>query len=355
MAEISININSKELNYPIFVDNEEIEYIKTKIKTFIGSKKYVVIFSEKVYKLYGKILDFGKSSILVIKDGEQNKNLKNLQKIMKFLFENDLTRHDYVIALGGGVIGDMVGLASSLYMRGIHLIQIPTTLLSMVDSCVGGKTAIDTKYGKNLIGTFYQPDCVIVNTNFIKTLDEKQYKSGLGEVLKYGFIEKSCENDEVFSLLNLLYEKSVEILNRENDILCDIIIKCIKLKKSVVEKDEKESGLRRVLNFGHTYGHAIETLTKYNKYTHGQAVVEGILFAFKISDADESYKFFAKDLIEKYGFIRLKEYPFEKIYSIMLKDKKVVDGKVAFVLPTTFSMVDIIQLSSEDFNRRIGK
>ncbi len=338
MHNIVVKINASEKFYPISIRNNGIENLREEIFEIIGKYNYLVIISEKVFKLYGKQLKFPTDNIFILKDGEKEKNFKNYKKILEKALKLKLTRKDFFIAIGGGVCGDITGFAASTYMRGINLIQIPTTLLACVDSSVGGKTGIDTTYGKNLVGTFYQPNAVLINTNFLKTLNERQFKTGLGEVIKYAFIEKSCNAEEEFNLINFLSLNSEKILNRENNILEEIIKICIKLKISVVEKDEKEGGLRKILNFGHTYAHAVEYLTKYKKYTHGEAVVKGIEFVFdfaeKLGLIVESYRFIAHDLIKKYDFKTVQNFNIKKITQAMKLDKKAdVDG-IVFILPT---------------------
>lgn len=335
---ITVSIDKKTKTYPIYISNKEIS--KSEILEQIGDKNYVVIISEKVNKIYGKTLDFKNKFIL--KDGEKEKNIKNYQKIMDFCFKNKLSRNDCIIAIGGGVAGDLAGFVASTYMRGIDFIQIPTTLLACVDSSVGGKTAIDNKYGKNLVGTFYQPKAVFINTQFLKTLSIRDFRTGLGEVVKYGFIEKSCLPNEEFNLLNFLEQKYEQILERNTKTLQELIEICIKLKVSVVQKDEKEEGLRRILNLGHTYGHAIEQLSKY-KYTHGECVVEGIKFAFNLALKnnliDKNYNFFMLEVMKKFDFQELPKYNLSKIVSLMKTDKKSANNKIKFILPTDYATV----------------
>ena len=184
---ITVNIQGKNKTYPIYITNSKIT--KDNITEIINNRKYIVIISERVEKLYGKMLNF--ENKFVLKDGEKNKNIKNYEKILDFCFKNKLSRNDVIVAIGGGVVGDIAGFVASTYMRGINIIQVPTTLLACVDSSVGGKTAINNKYGKNLVGAFYQPEAVVINTNFLTTLSDRDFKTGLGEVVKYGFIEKS--------------------------------------------------------------------------------------------------------------------------------------------------------------------
>lgn len=352
MTNLSVNIKSEEKNYPIFIEDEDILLLKEKILSYVEGKKYLVVISQKVEKLYGKTLGFAKENVYVLKDGEKEKNFNNYKKITERALKMKLTRKDAIIAIGGGVVGDLAGFVSSTYMRGIDFIQVPTTLLACVDSSVGGKVAIDTDYGKNLVGAFYQPKVVFINPNFLKTLDDRQFKTGLGEVVKYSFIEKSCKCDEDLNLTNFLSENVEKIINRDERILSKLIEICVKLKISVVEKDEKENGLRRILNFGHTYGHAIEKITKYKKYTHGEAIVAGMKYAFNLAIKrnliDKNYKFFAEDVIKKFNFVEIPEFDREKMIELMQLDKKAVNEKIVFILPIDYSTVEAFELKSED-------
>ena len=335
---ITVNIEGKAKTYPIYLTNKEIS--KEDIIELTQEKNYVVVISERVQKLYGKTLDFKNKFIL--KDGEKQKNFKNYQKILDFCFKCKLSRHDYIIAIGGGVVGDIAGFAASTYMRGINFIQVPTTLLACVDSSVGGKTAVNNDYGKNLVGAFYQPNAVYINTQFIKTLSQREFRTGLGEVVKYGFIEKSCLLGEEFNLINYLEQKSSQIKERNLSVLNNLIEMCIKLKVSVVQKDEKEEDLRKILNLGHTYGHAIEKLSKY-KYTHGECVVEGIKFAFELALKnnliDKNYNYFMLDILKKFDFNDLPKYDMSKIIPLMKTDKKSSQDKIRFILPVDFATV----------------
>lgn len=352
MINLSVNIKGIELNYPIYISNSDLTELKSNIINEIGEKNYIVVFSKKVYKLYSKILNFPKENTLIINDGEAQKNFKNYKKILDFALKHKLKREDSIIAIGGGVVGDIAGFAASTYMRGINFIQVPTTLLGATDSSVGGKVAINTKYGKNLIGAFYQPKAVFINVNFLKTLDNEQFKSGLGEVIKYGFIEKNCKRDESPQLINFLTEHHEKILSRDILILKDLIKLCIELKIAVVEQDEKENGLRRVLNYGHTYGHAVETLSKYNKYTHGRCVIEGICFAlnlaFNLNMIDKEYKFLCEDLIKKFEYYPLNKYNKNKLIEVMASDKKATDNYIKFILPTEYATVCERDFSPEE-------
>lgn len=352
MPELCVKIKETDKSYPIYIDSSEISELTRKLEKYISGRKVFVVISEKVNKLYGKILNIPAVETFVLKDGEKEKNFKNYKKITERMLKNQLSRKDILLAVGGGVVGDMAGFAASTYMRGIDFIQIPTTLLACVDSSVGGKTGIDTDYGKNLVGAFYQPKAVFININFLKTLDTKQFKTGLGEVVKYSFIEKSCKPEFEINLFNFLSENFEKINNKDIRTLERLVEYCVTLKIAVVEQDEKEGGLRKILNFGHTYGHAIEKITNYKKYTHGEAVVEGMRFAFKLAVEkgliEKNYKFLADDVINKFKFTSVKKFNMKKITEIMKSDKKASNGKITFVLPTDYQEVKTFDFD-EDF------
>lgn len=344
---------SDDKEYLIDISDCDFMKLNQEVHEFTKGQKRLVVMSKKVYKLYSGDLNFSDDEILIFPDGEKEKNYKNYIKIINKAFELGLTRNDVIIAVGGGVVGDIAGFAASTYMRGIDFIQIPTTLLSAVDSSVGGKTAIDLSNAKNIIGTFYQPKKVFININFFKTLDEKQYKSGLGEIIKYAFIEESCKHSVPFFLFEFLTLSCEKIIQREPLTLIRLVEYCLNLKISVVNQDEKESGLRKILNLGHTYGHALESITKYKKYTHGEAVVYGMFFiinwAYQKEYINYSYYRLALDLMEKYGFKPLKKkYPIEKIIAIMKKDKKATTDRITFIVPCAKKQVKEVKLTPLD-------
>lgn len=350
--ELCVNI-SPDKKYPIIIDFEEIESLEAKILCYTKANKLLIIISEKVNKLYGKKLDFKNSIKFVLKDGEEQKNFQNYEKILNFALKNRLERKDAIIAIGGGVVGDIAGFVASTYLRGIDFIQIPTTLLSCVDSSVGGKVAINTKYGKNMVGAFYQPKAVFCNLKFLKTLDERQFKTGLGEILKYAFIEKSCNAEVEYNFFDFLIENQGKVLSRDAETLAKIIEISLELKAAVVAKDEKEQGLRKILNFGHTYAHAVEKITNYKKYTHGESVAMGMIFAinlaFKKELINEEYKNEGIELIQKYDLVKkMPKINNKKLIDAMQSDKKVEDGKIKFILPSSKSYVECFSLEATE-------
>lgn len=363
MPDANITVNISEVpshSYPIYINSDNFKNLKFQLDEETKNRKRLVIFSEKVYKLYGKFFNFDKSETFVLKDGEKEKNIKNFEKIIKKAIDLKLSRKDIIIAIGGGVVGDMAGFVSAVYMRGIEFIQVPTTLLACVDSSVGGKTAIDMPHGKNYVGAFYQPKAVYINLNFLKTLNEKQYKSGFGEVIKYGFIEKCCNHSEYFNLINFLKNNRDNYENRNIEFLSHIIEICLKLKSSVVAQDEKEKGLRQILNLGHTFGHALEEITGYRRYTHGLAVVYGLMFIFnyalKNNFCSKHYYDEAYTLLNIYGYEPSKLFFINKtkIIKLMKADKKSKDNLITLIVPTKEGIVKEHKTDGSDIQLSIN-
>lgn len=347
---------SPDKSYPIYIDDAPIENLQEMVFQHTKANKVLFVISEKVNKLYGEKFKFPNSIKFVLKDGESQKNFNNYRRILNFVLKNKLERKDAIIAIGGGVVGDIAGFVAATYLRGIDFIQIPTTLLACVDSSVGGKVAINTDYGKNLVGAFYQPKAVFCNLNFLTTLDERQFKTGLSEVLKYAFIEESCGSKVQYenSFFDFLNQNSDKIFTRDFGVLSQIIMRSLELKISVVVQDEKEHGLRQILNFGHTYGHAVEKITNYKKYTHGEAVVIGMIFAialaFKRNLINVDYKNESIQFIKKFNIIKNNnEFNQEEIIELMKSDKKVKDGKINFILPSKNFSVITYEISPNEF------
>ena len=330
---------TKESSYPIIIEENILEKAYEYILKYTSSKKFLVVTNDKIFNLYGEYLRNDNSEFVVLPDGEVYKSMEYLNKILDKALEIKLERKDAIIALGGGVIGDMAGFAAAIYQRGIDFIQIPTTLLAQVDSSVGGKVAVNHKLGKNMLGAFYQPKLVLSDTNVLKTLDERQFKTGLSEVIKYAFIEKTCNAEENYNFYEFLKENKEKICKRDTKALKELITICCKLKSAVVNQDEKEKGLRAILNFGHTYAHAIENITNYEKYTHGEAVSIGMKLIFDLAlsmgKISEEYYKDAISLIKEYDLVTSLDYTpdREKFYDAMKSDKKVSNQSIMFVMP----------------------
>ena len=267
---------------------------------------------------------------IILKHGEQAKSVQNFQKILNFLADNNFDRTDLIVAVGGGVVGDISGFVASSYLRGIQFIQIPTTLLAQVDSSVGGKTAINIVEGKNLVGAFYNPKGVIIDTTVLNSLPNREFKAGLAEVIKYAFIQ----NKSLFSLLKKYTKK---ILLKDQKIIEEIIFLSLQTKAMIVNKDEKENGIRAILNFGHTFGHAIEAHGKYKKILHGEAVAKGMKVASKISYlenliSEKEHKEVIA-LLQNFEFdLSLEQYKYRELKPYIFRDKKIKAGKLNLVL-----------------------
>ncbi|NLK21009.1 MAG: 3-dehydroquinate synthase [Epulopiscium sp.] len=330
-----IIVNTPSATYPIYFSQSFPGILTALDKHGLSNKKICIITDDNVDALYGQeLLDLIKTQFkevykFTFPAGEDSKNLQTVQETYQFFVKNHMDRNSLVLALGGGVTGDMAGFAAATYMRGIPFIQIPTTLLSQVDSSVGGKVGVDFLQNKNMIGAFYQPVFVYINLNTLRTLPKNQLSSGMGEVIKHGLIL----DRDYFSFIE---DSSHLIFNLDKTALESIIKRSCQLKAGVVSQDEKESGLREILNFGHTIGHSIETLLNF-KLLHGECVSIGIVGAAYIS-----YK---KNLITKDALDRiertLKCYDLptridclnpEDIYNQMLLDKKTKNNIIHFVL-----------------------
>jgi 3-dehydroquinate synthase len=349
---INFDIQKPQTNYQAIIGNNIFDNFGKILKEKINCKKILVVTDENVNNLYGskmkEVLDKNDFTydFCIFKSGEEEKNSDNLNIILDKAFENKLERQDCIVAFGGGVIGDMAGFAASIYLRGINFIQAPTTLLAQIDSSIGGKTAINTKYGKNLVGAFYQPKFVFTDISFLKTLPLRELKTGLGEALKYAFIEKNCDENKTM-LFEFLLKNKENIFNLEDETMLSLVKRCVELKRNVVTKDEKENSLRMVLNFGHTIGHAIEKVTQYKVFTHGEAITIGMKaifeIALRIGKITQEYYEQAINLLNLYEFdLKLpNNINSDEIYNALIYDKKVRNSKVKFVTPTEKARVEI--------------
>ena len=319
--------------YKIYITDGKLS--KAKIFNEISFQKKVLIITDSgIPKKYIKELKASiknkNISVLTLGQGEKSKSFECYKKVLKKLLDLRFDRSDILIALGGGVVGDITGFCAATYLRGIEYIQIPTTLLAQVDSSVGGKTGINVKQGKNLIGSFYNPKSVLISTHFLETLSKKEYESGLGEVLKYAFIGNK-------KLKNIIENNTKKIIKKDNAILKKIIEESIKTKSRIVTQDEKESGIRAILNFGHTFGHAIEAYNNYKNITHGAAITLGMVIASKISFFEGHIKDYQLDniinMIDSLGLNSdHKEYKYSYLKRYILSDKKITDGKINLIL-----------------------
>ena len=281
-----------------------------------------------------------KVDLIVMPDGERSKTLPELEKLASKLVSLGADRRSVLLALGGGVVGDVGAFLASIYMRGIPVVQIPTTLLAQVDSAIGGKTGVNLKAGKNLLGTFHQPVAVLVDPDVLATLPEREYRSGLFEAMKYGVIR----NGAIFDLME---SKGDALLRRDGSPLEVLIADCIRVKAEVVSADERESGERRILNFGHTIGHALEAETNYTRLLHGEAVGWGMIAASLIgtetgvTDAATAQRVIS--LVQAYGPLPRVKVDGKRIVKRLLSDKKTMGGIPHFVLPTAIGEVQVVK------------
>lgn len=350
MTKLCVDVSDKSLS-EIYIENGLLSKVGELTKTVLKGKKIALISDTNVYPLYGENIktqlenEGYKVFTYIFKAGEASKNTSELIKIVEFMAENELTREDGAVALGGGVCGDMVGFAASVFLRGIKFVQIPTSLLAQVDSSVGGKTAVDLPQGKNLCGAFHQPSLVIIDPDVLKTLSPHFFSDGMGEVIKYGCIKSA-------SLFEKLESGNVK------DNLTEIITECVSIKRQVVENDEKEHGERALLNFGHTCGHAIEKLWNFETVSHGEAVAIGMVM---ITRAGENLGITEKGttdrlikVLEKNGLKISDTHTDKEIISAMNGDKKRTGTGIKFVMINKIGSSFINPIKYEDINKTFG-
>jgi 3-dehydroquinate synthase len=335
MEKKRILVNSSSGRYAVLCGAGVLRYSAEEIRRLGKFSRIHLVSSPKVWRAVGKSVLSGLGSKIVhakhlMKDGESAKNLFTVEKLSRSLVRAGIDRHSLIVAVGGGVVGDVAGFAASACLRGVALVQIPTTLIAQVDSAVGGKTGVNLPEGKNLVGSFYPARLVLVDTAMLKPLPERQYRGGLAEVIKYGIIADA-------KLFAFLERNSDAVLRRDPAALAYIIPRCLEIKAQVVSRDERESGLREILNFGHTFGHALETVTNYRVYQHGEAVAWGMMAAallgheIGLTSADEVSRIVS--LVRRMG--PLPPWPNvspKKLIAAMQSDKKTRAGKLRFVL-----------------------
>ncbi len=323
-------------SYEILIGSSLLSEIPRDLKKKGIGNKYVMITDDTVKDLYGKKLQevFSREKIEIpiisFPPGEKSKTLKTFAQLQERTHALGLDRKSAIIALGGGVVGDMAGFVAATYFRGIPFVQIPTTLLAMVDSSIGGKVGVDLERGKNACGAFFQPKAVYVDADFLIGLPAKELRNGLAEIIKHALIFDPV----LFAFL----EKNIrKLLSGDRACWMHVISKNCRIKSAIVEKDERESGLRKILNFGHTVGHAVETITGYNRFSHGECVAMGMSVAAVLSNRrgfltkNESLRSIA--LVKAAGLpVRLPTLPIAPLLEVMRKDKKSVHGKLSFVV-----------------------
>lgn len=354
MKKVSVKLNQNTHQYNITVGNSLLIDCGAWAKKNLLNKtsKIVIISNEKVFSFYGKKVQKSLENkgfevfVWLMEDGEEHKSFRSLENALRFFGVNKLTRTDAIIALGGGVVGDLAGLAAAVYLRGISFLQIPTTLLAMIDSSVGGKTAVNTEFGKNLVGAFYQPNGVLIDVETLKTLETRELTAGFCEAVKQGAIS----NDKLFNQTAKFLE-NYSVKNFKKYFSDNIFIKNLEkllavqvsFKAEIVMQDEREdasrmdSKSRKILNFGHTLAHALEKVTDYKYFKHGEAVGYGILFAGELSKTldilDENRLKLLNDVVHRTGVLpKTNNISKEKVFEAFAFDKKVINDSLQWIL-----------------------
>ena len=330
----------------IIVDNGIFKQLSSLLDSISEHTNFVIITDKNVYHHHEKLIKQQfqnyQYNIIVCPDGEKAKSFDNLEKIYSDLIKFSCDRSSYLVAFGGGMIGDITGFIAATFMRGIRYINIPTTLLSMVDSSIGGKTGINLPHGKNLVGSIYHPEKIIIDPELLRTLPTREYHSGMAEVIKYGLIL-----DE--KLFIKLENYMAELISTSENSKClnDIIMNCIELKIKIVKQDERDSGIRNILNFGHTIGHALESFLGYDYIRHGEAVAYGMLYASKLSN---SYSNLTEEdldrinnLIRQLKLPELNNIKTDQILDFIKNDKKKTAKGLNFILLNNIGSANISQ------------
>lgn len=353
MSTLQVELGTR--SYPIYIDSGLLSNSKL-LSKHIRSKRICIISNDIVAPLYiqslkATLVDYDIDE-LILPDGEAEKSLANFDLIMSHLLASNHGRDTTLIALGGGVIGDITGFAAACYQRGIDFIQVPTTVLSQVDSSVGGKTAVNHPLGKNMIGAFYQPKAVVIDLTTLASLPAREFNAGIAEVIKYGILG----DGEFFTWLE---ENTNAIKAGDNNTLAYMIERCCQCKADIVAADETESGVRALLNLGHTFGHAIEADQGYGKWLHGEAVATGMVLAAKVSvamnllEVSDLRRIEALLLAFDLPIVAPKNMAFDEFICHMRRDKKNLAGKLRFILPTAIGQSEINDDVSEELLQQI--
>ena len=344
----TITVGLGKQSYDVVIGPGSLQQIGRHLHSLGCSGRVGIVTNPTIQRFHGAslkraIVQAGFTCCLIsIPDGESVKTLRWVSYILDELVKHRFERRSVLVALGGGVVGDLAGFAASMYLRGIPFIQVATTLVAQVDSSVGGKTGVNHPMGKNLIGAYYQPALVLSDTNMLHTLPEREWLAGLAEVIKYGVIA-----DKTF--FAFLEERMESILAMRDEDVQKVVKRCCEIKAMIVAKDERETGLRRTLNYGHTIGHALESLGRYRKYIHGEAVAIGMaheaMLAHHLTLCAHDVVTRQCALLKRAGLsVRMPSHSFSKLWEALRHDKKVVQGTVYCVLPTSIGNVRVAPL-----------
>src|SRR5438309_5465575 len=343
MDPVRIDVSTPSRTYRVTIDDGALDRLGRLINDIRLPERRFVVSSPLVWRFHG--VQFGRTGVtseqpILVPDGERYKHLATVSRIYDALTRVNADRATTLVTFGGGVIGDMAGFVAATYLRGVSLVHVPTTLLAQVDSAIGGKVGVNHALGKNLIGSFYQPHAVVVDPLLLATLPRREFRAGLYEVIKYGMTSSA-------PLFDRVAKQRKEIFAKDRRALTEIIAESCRIKSTVVAADEREAGPRPVLNFGHTAGHALEAVTKYRRYRHGEAVAYGMLVAADLAAArgalaDRDRKALA-DLVASLGPLPpIADVAAAEILDAMQHDKKMIAGRLHFVLPTSVGSSTIV-------------
>ncbi|EKV01473.1 3-dehydroquinate synthase [Leptolyngbya sp. PCC 7375] len=355
-----IPVELPQTQYDIKIATDGLQYLGPWLAAAGKAGKVLLVSNPAIFQHYGEtaltsLTEAGfEVSQCVLPAGEQYKTLQSIEKLHSVAFDNHLERSSTMVALGGGVIGDMTGFAAATWLRGIAVVQVPTSLLAMVDASIGGKTGVNHPQGKNLIGAFHQPSLVLIDPSVLVTLPEREFRAGMAEVIKYGIIW----HEDLFNQLEQA-ERLDQLCSVSEDLLHDILKHSCQAKADVVSQDEKEAGLRAILNYGHTIGHAIESLTGYKSVNHGEAVGIGMVAAGEIATTMDFWPQTATD--RQLAIIQKTNLPtklpatlnIDAILNTLRSDKKVKSGKVRFVLPKRIGEACVTDQVTDDVIRSV--
>ena len=343
MDPVRIDVSTPSRGYRVTIDEGAIDRLARLMNEIRLPERRFIVSSPLVWRLHGAQL--GRAGVtseppILVPDGERYKHLATVSRIYDALTRVNADRATTIVTFGGGVIGDMAGFAAATYLRGVSLVHVPTTLLAQVDSAIGGKVGVNHALGKNLIGSFYQPHAVVVDPLVLPTLPRREFRAGLYEVIKYGMTSSAA-------LFDCVAKQRKEIFARSAATLTPIISESCRIKADVVAADEREAGPRRILNFGHTAGHALEAVTKYRRYRHGEAVAYGMLVAAELSRGrgalSQTDRQALADVIASLGPLPpVADLSISAILDAMKHDKKMIAGRLHFVLPTTVGATTIV-------------
>ena len=351
---IRVDVRTASANYPVQIAAGTATALARLLDDIGAPARRFIVSTAPVWQLHGDaVAGVTADDPILLPDGERHKNVATVMRIYDALIRASADRATCLIAVGGGVVGDVTGFAAATYLRGVPIVQVPTTLLAQVDSAIGGKTGVNHTLGKNLIGSYHQPLAVLVDPLLLGTLPRREFRAGLYEAIKYGIISSRPLFDRIVRELSTLFA-------REPSSLVPTIAECCRIKADVVGRDERESGPRRALNFGHTAGHALEAVTKYRRFRHGEAVAYGMLVAAELGVRRRAFEADDRDalaaLIAQMGPLPpIGDLAASEMIHAMGRDKKVVAGKLHFVLPTSIGSTTVVtDVTSEELRQALA-